>query len=94
MKIEKIITLLVALMWSSGVFADISIQATYLDKNGVEVKTSEDFSGEAPLHVTLESITASLPTTAQVEWHITNSRNWHWAGPPITVTTCRCITST
>lgn len=74
MKIEKIITLLVALMWSSGVFADISIQATYLDKNGVEVKTTEDFSGEAPLHVTLESITASLPTTAQVEWHISNAR--------------------
>ena len=74
MKIERIITLFVAILWSTGIFADISITAIYLDKSGVEITTTEDFSAEAPLHVRLESVTAALPTTAQIEWHIRNTR--------------------
>ena len=73
MKIKKIIALLAVLLWTTGVFATIKLTATYHDKDGVEITTTEDFQADAPLHVRLESNPSDLSPNAQIEWHIKNT---------------------
>ena len=73
MKIKKIITFIVALLWTTGSFATLNLKAIYQDKNGVEIIATEDFTAEAPLHVRLESNPSGLSTTSQIEWHIKNT---------------------
>ena len=50
-------------------FADITPTATYTDTNGEEVTTTEDISGEAPLHVAFMANPENVEATATFEWH-------------------------
>ena len=73
MKIKRIITFIVAILWTTGIFATLDLKAIYRDKSGVEIITSEDFTAEAPLHVRLESNPSGLSPTSQIEWHLKNT---------------------
>lgn len=72
MKIGKILMLLVALVMTTGAWADIDLKAVYKDSKGVEITASEDFTASAPLHVEFFSNASSLDATATLEWHIKN----------------------
>ena len=49
--------------------ADIQPTATYTDENGDEVSTTDDFTGEAPLHVVFTANPSNLDAGASFEWH-------------------------
>ena len=49
--------------------ADINPTATYTDKEGSEITTTEDFTEEAPLHVRFTANASFLDEGATLEWH-------------------------
>ncbi|MBP1542443.1 MAG: gliding motility-associated C-terminal domain-containing protein [Prevotella sp.] len=73
MNLRKILTLFVILSLSVSVYADITLEATYTDKEGKSVTTSGDITAEAPLYVKFASNPSSLDPGASIEWHIRNT---------------------
>ena len=49
--------------------ADINPTATYTDKEGSEITTTEDFTEEAPLYVRFTANASFLDEGATLEWH-------------------------
>lgn len=73
MNLRKFLTLFVILSLSVSVYADITLEATYTDKEGKSVTTSGDITAEAPLYVKFASNPSSLDPGASIEWHIRNT---------------------
>ena len=69
MKISRILTLFTAVWLPLAALADIAPTATYVDADGTEVTTSEDFTAEAPLHVRFTANASALDADATLEWH-------------------------
>lgn len=73
MNLRIFFTLFTILTMSVAAYADIDLKATYTDKKGNSVTTSENFTAEAPLHVSFASNPSSLDPGASIEWHIRNA---------------------
>lgn len=69
MKLRLFYCLFVLLLSSSGASA-IELQATYIDKEGMQTTTSQSFTADAPLHVHFTYDVSSLTDGATTEWHI------------------------
>ncbi len=48
----------------------IELQATYIDKEGMQTTTSQSFTADAPLHVHFTYDASSLTDGTTTEWHI------------------------
>ena len=72
MKIKRFFALLAIVLSTVEAMADIDLKATYIDKGGAEITTSENFTAEAPLHVRFTSNPSSLDPGASIEWYIQN----------------------
>lgn len=53
-------------------YADITLDATYTNKEGAEISTQTNFSEEAPLQVHFSFDLSQLPAGAIYVWHIRN----------------------
>ena len=72
MKIKTISALLALFLLTllpQAVYADITLTATYTDKNGDEHVETDNFTAEAPLHVRFTSNPEGMEAGTTYEWH-------------------------
>ena len=72
MKLREIFTFFLACFLTMEAYADITLDATYTNKEGAEISTQTNFSEEAPLQVHFSFDLSQLPAGAIYVWHIRN----------------------
>ena len=73
MKIKQIIALFCLLALPMTAFCDIAPKAVYLDTEGNEMSSTDEFTAEAPLHVHFYANASFLDPGSSLEWHFSHT---------------------